>query len=64
MICPNCGREFYTCDTLDTEWYLGKYYDYVIGTCPDCGHTYKWTEKYIFDSIEDVEEINAEETLR
>lgn len=60
MICPNCGREFYATDTLDTEWCAGKYYDDVIGTCPDCEKTYTWTEVYVFDHIENIQEENAE----
>ena len=58
MICPNCGREFYSHETLDTEWFHNKYYDYMIGDCPNCGKRYRWTEVYKFDRVEDVEEVN------
>lgn len=56
MICPNCGREFYATDTIETEWYMGKYYDAVMGTCPNCEHHFTWTEVYVFDHIEDIED--------
>jgi endogenous inhibitor of DNA gyrase (YacG/DUF329 family) len=59
MKCPNCGYEFYAQETLNTEWDVA-YYDYVIGTCPNCNKTYTWTEVYTFERVEDIQEDNAE----
>ena len=56
MICPNCGREFYATNTIEIEWEMGKYYDTVIGICPNCEHKFFWTEVYVFDHIEDIED--------
>ena len=61
MKCPNCGGMVFAVDTLDSEWYSGKYYDAVEGTCPDCGKSYKWTEVYTFERCEDIEEICKED---
>ena len=60
MKCPNCGREFYAQETIDTEWEQNAYYDYVIGTCPNCRKTYTWTEVYTLERVEDIQEDNAE----
>ena len=60
MICPKCNREITNLDTLETEWYKGKYYDYMMGSCDKCETVYTWTEIYIHDHDEDIKEFNAE----
>ncbi len=63
MKCLNCGNEVYAVDTLDSEWELGRYYDTVEGTCPNCGKSWRWVEVYTFDHCEDVEGIEIDDHL-
>ena len=57
MKCPNCKHEVRASETYDTDWCDTNYYDFVEGTCPNCGKNWQWTEVYIFDHVEEVEEI-------
>ena len=63
MKCPNCGGIVHAVDTLDSEWELGRYYDTVEGTCPDCGKSWRWVEVYTFDHCEQIEEIKENDHL-
>ena len=58
MKCPNCKSIVRAEETYDTEWTENRYYDCVEGTCPICDKIWRWTEVYVFDHIEDVEELN------
>ena len=57
MKCPNCGETITNSETLNTEWYHNKYYDYLAGTC-ECGKIYTWTEVYEYVRDEDIVEVN------
>ena len=48
MKCPNCKNFVRAVDTYDTDWIENTYYDYVEGTCPNCGKSWRWTEVYVF----------------
>lgn len=63
MKCPNCGGIVRAVDILDSEWELGRYYDTVEGTCPDCGKSWRWVEIYTFDHCEQIEEIKENDHL-
>lgn len=63
MKCPNCGNYIHAVDTLDTEYDDGSYYDVVVGTCPDCGKSWRWAEVFTFDHYENVEEIKIDDRL-
>lgn len=63
MKCPICGGTVRAVDTLDSEWELGRYYDTVEGTCPDCGKSWRWVEVYTFDHCQDVEGIEIDDHL-
>lgn len=63
MKCPNCGGTVRAVDTLDSEWELGRYYDTVEGTCPDCGKSWRWVEVYTFDHVADIKPINVNDHL-
>ena len=56
--CPNCHAKYsFDTECLNQEWFDNSYYDYCHGTCECCGKTYKWTEKYQFVEILDIEEL-------
>ena len=63
MKCPNCDGIVRAVDTLDSEWELGRYYDTVEGTCPDCGKSWRWVEVYTFDHCGQIEEIKENDHL-
>lgn len=63
MKCLICGATIHAVDTLDSEWELGRYYDTVEGTCPDCGNSWQWIEVYTFDHVEDIKPINLDDHL-
>lgn len=61
MTCPNCGEIFTAVETIDTDWISGKYYDKVIGVCPNCFNIYRWTEVFIYAYDTDIEEVKKDE---
>lgn len=63
MTCPNCGEIFTAADSIDTDWDHGKYYDTVIGVCPNCLKIYRWTEVFAYAYAYDIniEEIKEDE---
>lgn len=63
MKCPNCGAEVKATDTINTEWYHNKYYDYVEGTCEYCESSFTWTEVYTFSHDEDITQIDPNDHL-
>lgn len=63
MKCPNCGNLVEAVDTLETEYFNGKYYDYVAGTCPECCKAYEWVEVFNYDHDEDIHEIDPNDHL-
>ena len=54
MKCPNCGNEIYAIDTLDSDCSGDSYFDYVEGTCPNCGKSWRWIEVFTFDHYENI----------
>ena len=63
MKCPNCGNEIYAIDTLDSDCSGDSYFDFVEGTCHNCGKSWRWIEVFTFDHYEDIEEINKNDHL-
>lgn len=63
MKCPNCGSYIRAVDTLDSEYFNGKYYDNVEGTCSNCGLSWRWVEVFTFDHCEDSEGIIIDDHL-
>ena len=61
--CSNCGNTVHGIDVLDTEYHDGTYYDYVEGTCSNCGNSWLWVEVYTFDHVEDIKPINLDNHL-
>lgn len=57
MKCPNCGNEIYAIDTLDNDCSGDSYFDFVEGTCRNCGKSWRQIEVFTFDHYEDIEEI-------
>ena len=41
MKCPNCGNEIYAIDTLDNDCSGDSYFDFVEGTCRNCGKSWR-----------------------
>ena len=63
MKCSNCNHLVEATETLDTEYFNGKYFDYVEGACPNCGKAYNWVEVFKYDHDEDIHEINPNDHL-
>lgn len=63
MKCPNCEHEIYAIDTLDSDCSGDSYFDYVEGTCSNCGKSWRWIEVFTFDHYENIEEINENDHL-
>lgn len=45
-ICPNCGAEIVEDDTIDEYYDVNSINFTVVGTCPNCGKYYRWTDRY------------------
>ena len=63
MKCPNCGKFIEATETIDNEYFNGKYYDTVEGTCLNCGKMYSWIEVFNYSHDEDIQEINPNDHL-
>ena len=61
MTCPNCGQTLVNYDSIDTEYWNDSFYETVRGECENCFKTYRWTEVYIFNNIENFEEEKENE---
>ena len=58
MKCPNCKNAILIKeDIFDTESSRDYYYDNVNGYCPECGKEFIWTERYKFDCVTDIREV-------
>ena len=53
--CTDCGVMLVYDDCLNTYIERGNMKNVNVGHCLECGKTYRWTEIYKFDRIEDVE---------
>ena len=60
MTCPNCGEYIQNTEAIDSEFYNNAYYDYVVGICDKCRKTYRWTEVFTFNRIEEIQEETGE----
>ena len=63
--CPYCDVALEFDDTLDSEYDSGQYFDTVVGHCPICEKSFRWSfrwrEVYLYDRAEEVEEMENEE---
>lgn len=58
--CPHCDVMLEFDDSLDSEYDGGKYIDTIIGHCPVCEKSFRWKEVYLYDRVEEVEEMEHE----
>ena len=59
--CPHCGVELYYDDEYNSSYDGSRYESYWRGHCPACGTEFKWKEIYLFDRVENFEEMENEE---
>lgn len=59
--CPHCNGFMEIDDVFDVDFFDSSYYNKTIGTCSECGRTYKWTEQYDYVGYDDVEEITEDD---
>lgn len=59
--CLNCNS-FLDYDELVDESFAepSLYIAVQSGICPECGKKYRWNEVYVFDHIENFEEMEGE----
>ena len=62
--CPYCDVMLEFDDSLDSEYDGGKYFDTVIGHCPVCEKSFRWREVYLYDRVEEIEEMENESNER
>ena len=58
--CPDCGFYPDYDDKIDDEFDGSFYNSFWEGHCPECGKKFRWKEIYIFNGIEDFEEMEGE----
>lgn len=54
--CPNCNTVF-TGEVVSSDWALNTYYDYIVGTCPECKHRFIWTDVFKYSHTEDIMDV-------
>lgn len=59
-ICPNCGATIEEDCTIDETYDVNSINFTVLGTCPNCGKNYRWTDHYEHTHNDDLEDITED----
>lgn len=54
--CPYCKRELEYSDIVDNSYDGARHESIWEGYCPVCSKVFTWTEIYLFDRIENLQE--------
>lgn len=54
--CPHCKKELEYLDFIDNSYDGSQHESIWKGNCSVCGKVFTWTEIYLFDRIENLQE--------